>query len=387
MNVHRINLADCKLNLARLLICLAFVSLGLGAEPVTVLTPAVATNSVLTTNAAPPDLSWGPPADNSDWIQLKSGEWLKGRIKALQERRLEFDSEELDLLKFNWEDVRQVRSPHTIDVLFANGTSVSGPVTITPEQVEVGGASPRVFPRDQLQSLAAGGSKERRYWTGNAALGLSVRSGNTEETEFNAQARLKRRTPGTRLSFDYLGNISEAEDAQSANNQRLSAEFDLWLQRRVYLLLPFAEYFRDPFQNLANRITIGTGVGYDLFSRQGLEWNITTGPAFQRAWFDSNEPGEPRDKDTAALVFGTRLEWEITDNLKWVSEYRGQYTSKDAGETTHHSVNTLSFDLTKRFSLNISFLWDRIAIPKVGADGIQPKPDDYRLVVGLGVKL
>ncbi|HOK71968.1 MAG TPA: hypothetical protein PLM83_10980, partial [Bacillota bacterium] len=37
-----------------------------------------------------------PPPDDFDWIQLKSGEWLKGRIKALQEDKLEFDSEELE---------------------------------------------------------------------------------------------------------------------------------------------------------------------------------------------------------------------------------------------------------------------------------------------------
>src|SRR5208282_5505081 len=54
-------------------------------------------NSVASTrtNAVLPDLSWVPPEDSFDWIQLKSGEWLKGRVKAMQERKLEFFSEEL----------------------------------------------------------------------------------------------------------------------------------------------------------------------------------------------------------------------------------------------------------------------------------------------------
>jgi hypothetical protein len=45
----------------------------------------------------------------------------------------------------------------------------------------------------------------------------------------------------------------------------------------------------------------------------------------------------------------------------------------------------LSLELTKRFDLDVSFVWDRISNPKVGADGVEPKPDDFRLVVGLGV--
>jgi hypothetical protein len=85
-----------------------------------------------------PDLSWVPPPDSFDWIQLKTGEWLKGRIKAVQERQIEFFSEKLTDLTFDWKDIRQLRSPRTLDVLFLDGTKVSGSVIVTPEQVMVG---------------------------------------------------------------------------------------------------------------------------------------------------------------------------------------------------------------------------------------------------------
>jgi hypothetical protein len=45
----------------------------------------------------------------------------------------------------------------------------------------------------------------------------------------------------------------------------------------------------------------------------------------------------------------------------------------------------LSIDLNKRLTLDVSGIWDRISDPKVGANLVQPKPDDFRLVVGLGV--
>lgn len=368
---------------------------------VTVTNYVVTTNVVITTNLPAvqvkkswkksrpevtlPDLSWVPPADSFDWIQLKSGEWLKGRIKAMQERQLEFYSDELKDQSFDWKDVRQLRSPRTLDVLFVNGMKVSGPVTITPQQVAVGGAAPQSHPRDQLQSLTPGGSRERNYWSGNASLGLTLRAGNTESVDYNAQARLQRRTPATRFSLDYIGNFSSVDGVESANNQRVNTEFDLWLSRRFYLIVPFAEYYTDPFQNLKTRLTGGVGAGYDLIDRPNLNWNITTGPAYQMAWFESSQPGDPAKKGTGAMVFGSRFDWDITRRVELILEYRGQFTSKEVGETTHHSVSTLSLQLTKRLDLDVSLIWDRISSPKVGSDGGRPTPDDFRLVVGLGV--
>lgn len=360
---------------------------------VTVTNFVVTTNSVLSTNSpaarrtnsALPALSWVPPEDRFDWIQLKSGEWLKGEIKAMQERELEFHSDGLKYLTFDWKDIRQLRSARILDVLFVDDKKVSGLVTITPEQVIVAGAQPGVLPRSQLQSLTPGGSRERNYWSGKLSLGLTLRSGNTESVEYNAQTHLQRRTPATRFSLDYIGNVSSVDNVESANNQRVNTEFDMWLSRRFYLILPFAEYYRDPFQNIAHRATFGAGVGYDLIDRPTLEWNIATGPAFQRAWFASSQPGEPTTKDATALVFGSRFDWDITRRIELILEYRGQYTSQVVGETTHHGVTTLSLELTIRFDLDVSLVWDRISNPRIGADGVQPKPDDFRLVVGLGV--
>jgi YD repeat-containing protein len=302
----------------------------------------------------------------------------------MQQRQLEFDSEELDDLTFDWKDIRQVRSFHTLDLLFVDGKKASGPVTITPAEVAVGGAEPQVFPRDQLQSLTPGGSKEWNYWSGMMSLGLTLRAGNTEQVEYNAQARLQRRTPATRLSLDYIGNISSINGVENANNNRVNSEFDLWLSRRFYLILPQIEYYQDPIQKLKARITAGGGAGYDLVDHPNLEWNISTGPAYQYAWFESSQPGEPTEKGTAALVFGSRFDWDITQRIGLILEYRGQYTSRQVGETTHHAVGTLSLELTKRFDLNVSLIWDRISNPKIGSDSVQPKPDDFRLVVGVG---
>jgi len=397
--------------LAGLLLWLASMVHSFGTEPTGSLRAVVSTNYVVVTNvvlvtnyvtisnstaastlqrsnsptSALPDLGWLPPEDTFDWIQLKSGEWLKGKIKAMQNREIEFDSDELDIQTFDWKDIRQMRSPRILDILFLDGEKVSGPVTVTPDEVKVGGAVPRTYPRGQILGLTPGGSRELNYWSGKASLGLTVRAGNTEQVEYNAQARFQRRTPATRLSLDYLGNYSSTEGVENANNHRANVEFDLWLSRRFYLLLPFAQYYQDTFKNLAHQATVGLGAGYDLVDHPSLEWDITAGPAYQQSWFESTQPGQPTQKGTAALAFNTKFDWDITSHIELILEYRGIFTSREAGETTHHAVGTLSLELTKRLDLDVSFIWDRITNPTVGADGVQPKPDDFRLVLGLGI--
>jgi hypothetical protein len=57
-----------------------------------------------------------PMPEKFDWIQLTSDEWLKGEIIAMYDDKLEFDSDELDLLEFDMEDVRQIRSAQTVHI-------------------------------------------------------------------------------------------------------------------------------------------------------------------------------------------------------------------------------------------------------------------------------
>ncbi len=88
-------------------------------------------DSSAVTEPSLPDLNWETPDNTFDWIQLNSGEWLKGEIRAVQDRQIEFESEKLNALTFDWEDIRQLRSPQLIDVFFVDNTQVSGPVTVT----------------------------------------------------------------------------------------------------------------------------------------------------------------------------------------------------------------------------------------------------------------
>ncbi len=334
-------------------------------------------------------LPWvtGPAAgDEFDWIQLKSGEWLAGRLKSLQDEKLEFDSEELNLFTFDWKDIRTVRSPRLKSVRIEKLKPVDGTLLVTTNEVlVVTSDATNIYPRAELLAIAPTGDREVNKWTGKISAGMSFRSGNTRETDINSRITLQRRTPETRLYLDYQGNYGRVNGEDTEENQRFTGQFDYFLSRRLYVRVPDIEYLRDPLQNLDHRLTLGAGVGYDLIKNPRTEWNVTASPAWQRNWFGSVPDGESATADSVALVLSTRFDTELTQRLDLIFEYRGQLTRKETGNETHHAVTTLEFEIHKRLKLDLSLSWDRISSPQTGSSGATPTPDDVRLITSLGI--
>ena len=55
--------------------------------------------------------AFAPPADEFDWIQLTSKEWLKGDIKIFFEYELEFDSDHFGVIKLDFDDICTPSAP------------------------------------------------------------------------------------------------------------------------------------------------------------------------------------------------------------------------------------------------------------------------------------
>ena len=85
---------------------------------------------------------------------LKSGEWLKGELKYLREDKLEFESDELDTLDFDLEDVHVIRLPRVEDVVFEGRRVVSGTVLIDRDTVWIRtDQGVRTYPRGDVLSV------------------------------------------------------------------------------------------------------------------------------------------------------------------------------------------------------------------------------------------
>ena len=333
---------------------------------------------------------WEPPPpapDEFDWIQLKSGEWLKGELKVLYEKKLEFDSDELDLLEFDWKDVKQVRGGRIFAVRLMGPITVRGLLQVTADKVYVTvGEERREFDRSQLVAIAPAAQKEIGHWSGKVDLGLNLTSGNTSQTQYSTIANIQRRTSKTRFVTDYLGNFTRTEGVDTVDNQRVNTYFDIFKTRKYFFRPFFGEYYRDPFKNINNRVTLGAGLGYHIIDTSKTEWSVAGGPAYQRTRFESVEVGQASSESTPALVLGTAFNRDITEDVEFDFSYYFQILNKASGTYTHHLVATLETELTKWLDFDISFVWDRTQDPTPESDGTVPKPDDFYLIFSLGIE-
>jgi putative salt-induced outer membrane protein YdiY len=353
--------------------------LGLAAGCAT--TPGEATAPAEKTKVGKP---WHPPApepDGFDWVRLTSGEWLKGEIKVLREESLEFESDKLDTLNLDWEDVAEVRSPRQVRVLFDDDEIAVGTLLMKETRVQVG---TKQYDRSQVLAILPGKPDPLGNLSGKVSLGLTARSGNTNQSDLTLAAWIRRRTLDSRSELKYVGNLGELEGSQTVNNHRLTGYHQMFVTRHFYIAPLSFEAFRDRFSNIDLRFTPIAGVGYRLLDTKDTEWTVDAGAGVRYTSFVSVEPGADESEWTLAGLLGTGFESELTDKIDLTMSYTAQIGIPDTNDTNQNAEITFSIDLVGELDLNVSFFWDRVGRPAATASGEVPEKDDFRLVLGLG---
>jgi len=333
-----------------------------------------------------------PPRDEKfDWIQLTSGEWLKGELLVMYNYSLEFDSDELELQKFDWEDIKQIRSAGYQSLLIERENQEGPPIMVLGELNMVGdkvrlSANDETleFGRKRIVSIAKSSTKGVDLWDGNVSLGLNIRSGNSDTFDSSLTAIAKRRTAGSRIVFDYVGNFSESESQQTSNNHRLNGYYDLFITKKYFQRPVFGEYYRDQFKNIKNQVTAGTAFGYQIIRNSKTEWEVSGGVGVLYKQFDSVEAGEDSENTSPSLGLGTRYDTDVTSWLEYLFDFNFQIVDKQSGSYLHHLITTLESDFVSDLDIDISFVWDRVQNPQPTSDGTVPEKDDFQLIVGIG---
>ncbi|MEM8885511.1 MAG: DUF481 domain-containing protein [Planctomycetota bacterium] len=321
-----------------------------------------------------------------DWLQLTSDEWLKGEIKYMQNETLEIDSDELDDLKFEWRKVKRMRTPRIFSLLRSDQTDVMGTVAVRDNTVVVKEKENEflVFDRKDLVTMVPGGKTERSYWSGKLSVGLTIRTGNTEQEDLSLTFNVRRRTPRNRLEIDYKYFFSRANEEELANNQRLAGRYDIFFARRWFFTPIAAEFYRDPFQNIALRITPLIGVGYNIFSRgidKGpIDWDVSVLGGYRFTQFDSGAP----DDGTAVIAFSTSVDWDITKKLEAELSYDLQLSVEALRDNTQNLTFDLSYDIYKDLDFDFTIVWNFVGAPRPDENGDVPEKADFRFIFGLG---
>ncbi len=327
-------------------------------------------------------------ATGDDWIRLDTGEWLRGEFQALEDEDLEFDSDALDDLELDWDDVVEVRCATTMTCLLEDKRTLTGILTVRGDTIIVRSATrgSTAFSRDRLLSVIRGRPEERNFWSGKISFGLTTRSGNTDQLEYSGYAEALRRTPATRTTLEYRGAYGELESETSVDNHRFDGSFAIMVTRRLYVTPFQLAVLRDEFQNIEYRITPGAGLGYEVIDDGTTTLEVGSGAAYQYTVYDSVEADEDRRDRTVALLGNFDFDHELTNDIDLDIGYDITVPVPDSQEWAHSLRASIEVDLPRSLELDITGIWDRLNRPERDSDGERPEEDDFKLMVGIGWK-
>ncbi len=327
-----------------------------------------------------------PSAKTHDWIQTKAGEWFKGEIKAMYNDNLEFDSEEVGIYNFDFEDIARIKSFNIIGVNIEDVAKFSGIIRFENDEIIIiQGDKSFTFSRVEIISFAPHGDREFNFWSGKVSFSLDIRSGNKEQYDYTANLNIKRRTSASNLYFDYLGRISSRDNVKSADDHRISQKYDRYITRNFFWTPVFSEFYRDEFQNIDNQFTVGVGIGYSIARNNWAEWDVSGGPAYTQIEYISVESGE-NITSSPALELSTKVDLELHSKVDFKLDYKLTYTDEKAGTYKHHTIATLENELTSWLDLDFTFVWDYVLHPEKTEDGEVPVNSDFQVLVGLGIE-
>ncbi len=335
--------------------------------------------------ASGPD--WRPPGagkDDADWIGLASGEWLRGRIGSMYEGKLDFHSDSLGAIKIPWKKIRFLWSSRVVQVAFLDRTEASGKLRVEDGTVRIDGEAGRAEPLDAVLALTVGEPRERNYWSGRVRAGLNARSGNTDQFETNLLLDATRRSPLTRLRFGYLGNLTDTAGERTADNHRATAVWERFVSDRFYLTPLDAEFYRDPFQNIAGRETIAAGLGWELVRAGSTHWSVNGNLGFQHTNFQTVPTGSPATANTPSLTLGTRYETRFVSWLGYLFDLNIRFVDAESGRLTHHLRTGFDLGLLRKVGISLFWVWDHIQEPQPGKNGTVPRKDDFRTILSVG---
>ncbi len=331
--------------------------------------------------------------DTFDWVRLVSGEWLKGEIKRMRDDNLEFDSDKLDMQNIDFADVTQVHSPTVNTYVFDDRISATGLAVITKDKVIVEtDEGTKTFARSELESIVAGGEREKDWWSMKLRFGLTLNKGNTDQLTYDINFNVRREDKLTFLDLNYNTSFGRTDGVQSVNRHLGELDFKVFLSSRWFVVPLFGQLFNDRFQNIQFRATPAAGAGIHIIDVPNVKWDFQTGVGYQYLnYLDTTAlpPGSSNPQNDAFIPLYTYADFDITGDIDFTVSWLTNLVVTTIGNTNHTAKADLAIELTSVIDLDIAFLYLRTEQPAPPADPADPaiEKNDYQLIVGISLEL
>jgi Protein of unknown function, DUF481 len=351
--------------------------------------PAAATQPPAT---KPPAAATPPPAtkppegvsDGYDWIQLYSGEWLKGWMETMREGTLYFESEVLYSLYIDWVSVVTLYSSQYHTYVFRDGTSVVAKGVLENGQLRLAG---RTFSPNRVSVISAGGMHELDHWHFKLRSGLSLHHSSSSQFTWTNSTELMRDDGIRRGALRYDGTLGQVDGARTVSSHTGSLQVDIMVTSALYLLPFYGSLNHDLEQNMALRTTLGTGAGVHIVDIDGASWEVSFGPAYVSSLPITSETGAAVRSQDAGIIMNTDAEFDLTKALNIGASWQSVLTVTGTERSYHQATAELELELGNIVTLNLGLIFDRVEDPETTESGETPARNSLQLHVGLGVKL
>jgi hypothetical protein len=331
--------------------------------------------------------------DTFDWVRMVSGEWLKGEMKRMRDDNLEFDSDKLDMQNIDFADVSHVHSPVVNTYVFDDRISATGRAVITPDKIIVEtDEGTKTFPRSELESIVAGGGREKDWWSMKLRFGLTLNKGNTDQLTYDIDFSTRREDDMTLLDLGYNATFGQTGGVQNVNRHLGELDFKVFLSSRWFVTPLFGQLFNDRFQNVQFRATPATGAGIHIVDAPNVKWDFQTGVGYQ--YLDYKDvtvvaAGTRNPQHDAFIPLLTYADFDITGDIDFTVSWLTNLVVTTIGNTNHTGKADLAIELTSVLDLDIAFLFLRTEQPAPPPDPADPaiRKNDYQLVVGISLVL
>ncbi|QUM77646.1 DUF481 domain-containing protein [Moritella sp. 24] len=322
---------------------------------------------------------------DEDWIWLKSGEFLIGNIEDLYDEKLAFDSDDLGDLKIKWSDISRINSRQLFTIRTVNGGVITGTIALEDGVLIISNNRQHKIQQEELMTLISGAETEGNIWKGKVTFGANLSSGNTNKLEYNTNAELSRHTTTSRIKTSYTAIIGETNNVQTDENHRFLMTYDVYSDKDLFFRPIDLSLYRDPLQNVSNRINLGMGVGYQFIDDGDQELEMNLGPSYLYTKYEYADAQLNNSDSSLAVSLTIDYEREIHDKIDFEVSYKITATESELGGNLQNTKLNFDIELTDVLDFDISFFWDRVNNPLQDINGDQLEKNDFRIAFGLGV--
>lgn len=326
--------------------------------------------------------------DTFDWVQMVSGEWIKGTIKRMRDDKLEFKSDKLGSQNIDFSDVVAIHSPKVNTYVFDERVSATGMAIITKDKVIVQTDSgTEVFDRSELESIVVGGEREKDWWSMKLRFGLTLNRGNTDQLTYDILFNVVREDRMTALDLNYNSSFGRTSGQQNVNRHLGEFDFKVFLSSRWFVTPAFGQLFNDRFQNIRFRATPAAGAGVHVIEKPKVKWDFQTGLGYQFLRYRGEEAGVENPQSDLFVPLYTYWDFDVTGDVDFTASWLTNLVVTTIGNTNHTGKADLSIGLTSAIDLDISFLFLRTERPAPQPEDPQLEKNDYQLIVGIALEL